>query len=104
MELKEAMTEEERKKFDVVEDLKIAVFNLRTEIESKNKKHAALVKMASKNLAQLAKQASRITELGLKIKFLEKTIRQREANLNVTEQRNRELEAENKRLKTKEPL
>ena len=57
------MTEEERKKFDVVDDLKRAVFNLRTEIESKDKKHASLVKMASKNLAQLCKQAGRITEL-----------------------------------------
>ena len=63
MELNGTMSEEERKKFDVVDDLKKAVFNLRTEIESKDKKHASLIKMASKNLAQLAVQASRITEL-----------------------------------------
>ena len=70
------MTEEERKKFDVVDDLKRAVFNLRTEIESKGKKHASLIKMASKNLAQLCKQAGHITELEKQRDELEDTLKE----------------------------
>jgi len=61
MELKK--TKKDKKQWAVVDDLKQAVWLLKIEIENKDREHKSLIKMASKNLAQLSKQAARITEL-----------------------------------------
>ena len=68
MELKQTkkdrkISRKDKKQWAVVDDLKHAVWLLKIEIEDKDRKHKSLIKMASKNLAQLAKQAGRITEL-----------------------------------------